>query len=82
VEGRRREDTRERCSLEASMAKLAASEAAHRAAGSRHAGAGLGRLPARVEEWSACSATCAPPRFTRAPLEVQRMIIAANILAG
>ncbi|MBL8142908.1 MAG: acyl-CoA dehydrogenase family protein [Acidobacteria bacterium] len=74
-------DTQERCSLEASMAKLAASEAAHRAADRAMqvlASAGY-RRGSKVERlFRDVRAT----EIYQGTSEVQRMIIAANILAG
>ena len=74
-------DTQERCSLEASMAMLAASEAAHRAADRAMqvlASAGY-RRGSKVERlFRDVRAT----EIYQGTSEVQRMIIAANILAG
>ena len=58
-------DRQEKSALEASMAKLAASEAAHKAADKAMQ---ISRLPATAaDRWSsACSATCARRKFIRA----------------
>ena len=73
-------DTQERCSLEASMAKLAASEAAHRAADR----AMQVLASAGYQKGSKVERLFRDVRVTeiyQGTSEVQRMIIAANILA-